>query len=125
LLHNPAWILTGTRAHEPHASVSFTARSAPGHFLRAARRTRLMACGRLTGCAILLLWLAVGSSAQAARITERAKTDVIRMKNGDRLTGRIISVQYGILQLSSNGAGGVSIEWPSVEGISSKYMFRV
>ena len=79
---------------------------------------------RFAGCALLLLLLAC-SSAQAARIAEREKTDVITLKNGDRLTGRIISAQYGILQLSSRGAGTVSIEWPSIQSISSKYMFRV
>jgi hypothetical protein len=89
----------------------------PGH-------SRATGCARLAWCAILLL-LAAWSSAQAARIAEREKTDVVTLKNGDRLTGRIISAQYGILQLSSRGAGAVSIEWPSIQSISSKYMFRV
>ena len=73
----------------------------------------------------MLLLLGAWSSAQAAPIAEREKTDVITLKNGDRLTGRILSAQYGILQLSSRGAGLVSIEWPSIQAISSKYMFRV
>ena len=50
---------------------------------------------------------------------------MITLKNGDRITGRIISAQYGILQLSSRGAGLISIEWPRIQSISSKYMFRV
>jgi len=86
-------------------------------------RARL--CAWLTAGALALLLLATPGGARAARIAEREKTDVVTLTNGDRLTGRIISVQYGILQLSSRGAGVVSIEWPSVRSIRSKYMFRV
>ena len=117
MLHNPPWTLSESTAHDgmpaspPPLPAGCPSRSRSGW-------------ARLAACALLLL-LGAWSGAQAARVTERGKTDVIHLKNGDRLTGRIISVQYGILQLSSSGAGAVSIEWPSVEGISSKYMFRV
>ena len=74
---------------------------------------------------MLLLLLGVCSSAHAARIAEREKTDVIVLKNGDHLTGRIISAQYGQLELSSRFSGPVSIEWRAIQSINSKYMFRV
>jgi len=89
------------------------------------RCRRVITPGRLAWCSILLLLIGPWPSAQAAVIAEREKTDVIVLKNGDRLTGRIISAQYGMLQLSSSFTGSVSIEWRAVQSITSKYMFRV
>jgi hypothetical protein len=71
--------------------------------------------------ALLICAVAVG----AASAAERAKTDLITLQNGDRITGRILYVQYGILQVSSQHAGSISIEWPSVRSIQSGYSFRV
>ena len=89
------------------------------------RCRRVFSPRRLAWCSILLLLIGPWPSAQAAVIAEREKTDVIVLKNGDRLTGRIISAQYGMLQLSSSFTGSVSIEWRAVQSITSKYMFRV
>jgi hypothetical protein len=80
---------------------------------------------RLFRCSMVLLLLGAWPSAHAASIAEREKTDVVVLKNGDRLTGRILAVQYGRLELSSRHSGSVSIEWPAIESVSSKYMFRV
>ncbi len=76
----------------------------------------------------LLVFLAcavVATPAALAGPPEREKTDVVVLANGDRLTGRILYVQYGILQLSSRHSGSVAIEWPSVRSITTKYEFRV
>jgi hypothetical protein len=72
-----------------------------------------------------LLALTCVAPAAVAGPAEREKTDVVVQENGDRLTGRILYVQYGILQLSSKHSGSVSIEWPSVHTIVSAYEFRV
>jgi hypothetical protein len=75
-----------------------------------------------------VIWLCgygIWPNAHASPIAEREKTDVIVLKNGDQYTGRILSAQYGMLQLSSRYSGAVSIEWHAVESIRSKYMFRV
>jgi Protein of unknown function, DUF481 len=75
------------------------------------------------------LWLlgcVLGSPlAMGAGPAEREKTDVVVQDNGDRLTGRILYVQFGILQLSSKHSGSVAIEWPSVHTIISQYEFRI
>jgi hypothetical protein len=77
-------------------------------------------------CVLGVLASALGSvPAAQAGPPEREKTDVVVLANGDRLTGRILYVQYGILQLSSRHSGSVAIEWPSVRAIISKYEFRV
>ncbi len=74
-------------------------------------------------CALTLLCYAV--VVQPAGAGTRAKTDIITLRNGDRLTGRIIVAQYGYLQLDSAHSGTVQIEWPSVRSIESRYQFRV
>jgi hypothetical protein len=76
-------------------------------------------------CAALALLLGVCALRTACGADTREKTDVITLRNGDRLTGRIISAQYGYLQLDSKHSGSVSIEWPSVLSIESRYDFRV
>ena len=76
-------------------------------------------------CAALALLFGACAVRTAAGADTREKTDVITLRNGDRLTGRIISAQYGYLQLDSKHSGSVSIEWPSVLSIESRYDFRV
>jgi len=56
---------------------------------------------------------------------ERQKTDVITLTNGDRFTGEILYLQFGILQLKTSHAGTVLIEWPTVRSVNSTYMFRI
>lgn len=48
------------------------------------------------------------------------KTDVIFLKNGDRLTGEIKSMGRGKLNLSTDHMGTVSIEWEQIQQISSR-----
>jgi hypothetical protein len=71
--------------------------------------------------ALLLCSLGPGEALTA----EREKTDVITQQNGDRATGRILYAQFGLLHLDSAHSGTLSIEWPSINGISSVYPFRV
>ena len=58
-------------------------------------------------------------------IAERKKTDLIILKNGDQVTGRVLYVQFGMLQVNSAQVGDVSIEWPNVRSLHSIYAFRV
>ena len=55
-------------------------------------------------------------AADLASAAERAKTDIITLQNGDRITGRILYAEYGILQVNSGQAGGLSIEMVLVGG---------
>jgi Protein of unknown function, DUF481 len=70
----------------------------------------------LLACA---LWLDTAMGA------ERAKTDIVTLQNGDRITCRILYLKYGLLQVNSAHTGSISIEWPSVRSIQSNYSFRV
>jgi hypothetical protein len=67
---------------------------------------------------IPLLTAAVGSFA-------RDKTDIVTLDNGDRITGEIIELEHGQLQLKTDALGTVLIEWPRVAGLSSSVVFMV
>ncbi|HKE95885.1 MAG TPA: hypothetical protein VKB34_16375, partial [Povalibacter sp.] len=53
----------------------------------------------------------------------REKIDVVYVKNGDRITGEIISLQYGMLSVKTDSMSTVSIEWPDVVSVDSKQSF--
>lgn len=55
----------------------------------------------------------------------RAKSDVIHLINGDRITGEIIELAYGELQVKTDSLGTVEIEWPDVVRIDSPHTFSV
>ncbi len=63
--------------------------------------------------------------ADAASGAERAKTDIVMLQNGDRVTCRILYLKFGLLQVNSAQTGSLSIEWPNVRSIQSNYSFRV
>jgi Protein of unknown function, DUF481 len=56
----------------------------------------------------------------------REKTDVIVMKNGDRLTGEIKGLSAGVLSVKlSYAQGTVSVEWSQVARLESNQLFIV
>lgn len=58
-----------------------------------------------------------------APVEAREKVDVIYVKNGDRVTGEIISLEYGELSVKTDSLGTVSIEWPDVTSVESRQGF--
>lgn len=74
---------------------------------------------RWLGAVVLLL-----SIAPAGAIA-REKTDVIAFVNGDRLTGEILSLEYGRLTVKTDSMGTVGIEWPSVASVTSRFPYLV
>jgi hypothetical protein len=46
-------------------------------------------------------------------VTLYAQTDVVYLTNGDRVTGRICSLDRGLLTVSAGPMGRVQIEWPN------------
>src|SRR6516162_6153598 len=55
----------------------------------------------------------------------RDKSDVVVLRNGDRLSGDIHSLEFGILTLSTDNMSTLSIEWPAVRSITSKFEFAI
>jgi hypothetical protein len=70
---------------------------------------------------LLLVSLSSLTSAQA----QRDKTDVIVLKNGDRVTGEIAQLEYGLLALETDNMGTINIEWNAIASIDSQYTFEV
>ena len=55
----------------------------------------------------------------------RERLDVVRLSNGDRLTGEILTMQFGRLKLNTSYMGTVSIEWADVVAVDSPQPFLV
>lgn len=56
---------------------------------------------------------------------DRPNTDHVVLKNGDRITGEIKKLYHGILTVSTDAIGTISVEWDDVDSLSSPYTFRV
>jgi hypothetical protein len=55
----------------------------------------------------------------------RDKTDVVVLTNGDRITGEIKTLEFGLLELTTDHMGTLEIEWTSVASIASAVPFDV
>lgn len=59
-------------------------------------------------------------------LAAQAKTDIVVMKNGDRLTCEIVSLSDGVLSVKLDYADGtVSIQWSKIAHLESKRLFIV
>jgi hypothetical protein len=92
-------------------------RSAVGRHLNVRRRS-IGACARF-------LFVAALWACSTAALAQREKTDIVLLRNGDKVTGEIVSLQYGILQLSTDSMGTVNIEWPAIAAVESEYNFDI
>ena len=62
----------------------------------------------------------------ATPLFARNKTDIIVMKNGDRLTGEIKGLDAGVLYVSFDYMlGNISIQWSKVDHLESTQLFLV
>jgi len=55
----------------------------------------------------------------------RDKSDVVILRNGDRISGDIVSLEFGILTLKTDNMSTLSIEWPAVRSVTSKFDFAI
>lgn len=53
------------------------------------------------------------------------KTDVVRLANGDRFTGEVTSLNRGRIQLSTDDAGTIYLEWDKIVSLESPRQFDV
>jgi hypothetical protein len=81
--------------------------------------------GRGAACnAVLALALATGAT--LAPVPARAaKTDVLVLRNGDRITGEVKGLARGKLDYKTDDAGRLSVEWDKVARLTSVYSFDV
>lgn len=78
---------------------------------------------RLPAAAVLLLWTALGCG--LAWGYDRDKSDAVVLRNGDHISGDIHSLEFGILTLSTDNMSSLSIEWPAVRSVTSKFEFAI
>ena len=76
---------------------------------------------RKTLAALLL----AASAAACPGAALAAKTDVITLHNGDRITGEVKWLTRGKLDYSTDDAGRLSIEWVKVSRLASPHSFEV
>ena len=53
------------------------------------------------------------------------KTDLIRLNNGDWVTGEIKTLEFGVLVYKTDGMSTIDVKWDHVTQIKSKYKFEV
>jgi hypothetical protein len=58
-------------------------------------------------------------------VVQGQKTDKVILKNGDTLTGEIMSMKLGKLSYKMDGPGTISIKWEYVTGITSNKVFDI
>ena len=68
----------------------------------------------------LALSLALPAAARAAQ-----KTDVVLLKNGDRVTCEIQSLSNGLLTVDTDDMGTIKIEWDKVRTVTSSRLFEL
>ena len=59
-----------------------------------------------------------------SNVWARDRTDIIQLKNGDRVTGEIRQLEHGKLSVSTDSLGEIRIEWDDIERIDSAYAFQ-
>lgn len=75
--------------------------------------------GTLTVTLCLALQLASGAA------IARDKTDILVLRNGDRITGEVVKLEYGKLTFKTSDIGTLSVEWTAVATLDSRYTFDV
>jgi len=53
------------------------------------------------------------------------KEDTVRLHNGDRITGELKRLEYGMLDFSTSDMGTLNIEWERVHSIQTKKFFEI
>lgn len=69
---------------------------------------------------LLVAW---SLSASPLKAQGRPKTDIVILKNGDRITGEIKRLQQGRLSLKTDWMGTLDIEWENIERVSSAFRY--
>ena len=73
----------------------------------------------------LLALALVAAAALQPGLAFAEKTDVVILRNGDRITGEVKGLAGGMLDYSTDDAGRLSIEWEKVARMTSPQQFQV
>jgi hypothetical protein len=72
--------------------------------------------------AVVILALVISSNTLA---WAQPKTDVVRLANGDHVTGEIVHLERGRLRLKTDDAGTIDFEWDNIAGVESTRQFEI
>ncbi|MBD0316593.1 MAG: hypothetical protein ICV75_07870 [Nitrospiraceae bacterium] len=53
------------------------------------------------------------------------RADEVLLRNGDRLTGTIVTMEEGVLTLATPHSGVVMIRWPEIQGLSADQPLKI
>lgn len=53
------------------------------------------------------------------------KTDIVTLFNGDKVTGEITRLYGGLLQLSTDAMGTITVEWPYISKVESEFNYEI
>ena len=59
------------------------------------------------------------------QVEANAKTDIVTLYNGDRVTGEVKSLANGVLSLSTHTMGTIKIEWQDIARLESEHFFEI
>lgn len=82
-------------------------------------------CGRPVSAARVAAICGAVMALAAATASARDKVDVVTMTNGDRVTGEIVRLEAGLLELKTDHMGTLSVEWVWVDSVDSEQLFEV
>jgi hypothetical protein len=68
---------------------------------------------------------ALGAWLASIAIADAARTDIIVLANGDRLTGEVVQLRQGKLEVKTDDAGTISIEWDKVASVNTADQYEV
>jgi Protein of unknown function, DUF481 len=71
-----------------------------------------------------LVVFAIGLSANTPAWGQ-SRTDVVRLANGDRVTGEIVQLERGRLRLKTDDAGTIDFEWDNIASVESTRQFEI
>jgi translation initiation factor IF-1 len=63
--------------------------------------------------------------ASSAGARAQKRTDVVTLLNGDRMTGEILNLNRGRLELKTDDAGTINIEWDKIASVESSRGFEI
>jgi hypothetical protein len=72
-----------------------------------------------------MLVLVAASLSLATSVHAAAKTDIVELKNGDRITCEIKKLERGKLTVKTDGIGTIAIEWDDIQRLTSTARFDI
>jgi hypothetical protein len=84
-----------------------------------SQRARAGRAGASAGAYVSRLLLLVLLGACSSTVSAAPKTDVVVLRNGDRITGEVKALEHNRLRFSTDSLGTIYIEWDKIDSLQS------